>query len=298
MRQKKPLQLKKCYDVAFSNDSSLLVTLSRDVVGWDVGSRAKRFRVHPFSHPSSCAIDPSGAYIAAKNTMGQIIVVEAQEGELVQVLDAEGESEGSDICYSPCGEYLVDGSWTGFLTVRSVATGDIVFQQHFVNEMITEAVHNASGDTWCFAHRPVAVDGRKPRRDYISIWQWPLSAPADVFTSPDRRMRSMALSPDGKRLCLLGDQVYVHRLSDKEPLVSSPVNGVSAGSEAAWSPSGEELATVQRHSIVLHHPDTLETKQVIALDYACSVAYSPDEAHLAVGGWSNGLLLERGMLDQ
>lgn len=300
MKKEKPFKLKKSNRLVFSDNGSQLVTLSRDVVGWDVGARAKRFRSHPLSHPAHCAVDSTGAYIAVKNTMGQIVVLDAMDGALAQVLDPYGESEGSNICYSPCGEYLIDASWTGIVTVRSAMTGDVVFRQRFANEMLTYVVHSAAGDKWALLHNPLCVDGQKPEYGpYLSIWDWPLSAPTDILMLPDDRIRSLALSSDGERICSLGSRsVSLFRLSDKKLMASTSVNGVSAGSATTWSPAGEELATVQKHSVVIHHPDTLETKQVITLDYASSVAYSPDGAYLAIGSWGCGLLLERETLVQ
>src|SRR5690349_17214543 len=101
----KPLKLQRCYEVAFSDSGSFLVTLSRDVVVWDVESRSKRFRVHPFSHPSHCSARPDGSQLVVKSTAGQIALLDAQTGELLRMLDEAKDNEGSNIVYSSCGEY-------------------------------------------------------------------------------------------------------------------------------------------------------------------------------------------------
>ena len=50
MKHTKPLKLLRSYKAQFSRTGSMLVTLSRDFVVWDVERRAKRYRAHPFSH--------------------------------------------------------------------------------------------------------------------------------------------------------------------------------------------------------------------------------------------------------
>lgn len=66
MSRRKRINLKVCYEVAFSPDGQLLAVIGRDVVLWDFPRGEKRFRVHPLSHPSHVAFSRSGDRLAVK----------------------------------------------------------------------------------------------------------------------------------------------------------------------------------------------------------------------------------------
>lgn len=63
----------------------------------------------------------------------------------------------------------------------------------------------------------------------------------------------------------------------------------TTGSRLAWSCSGE-VAVVENHSVGFYD-DTLELIRRVSLEYACYVAFSPDGSMVALGSWSNGLVV-------
>lgn len=289
------MKLQRCYGLAFSNSGSLLVTLSRDVVAWDIPQRTKRFRAHPFSHPSSCAIHPDDIGIVIKNTGGKIALIDAQDGELVRMLDSTKDNEGSNIMYSSCGGYVVDGSWKGQLTVRSATTGTISFQKVFPGEMITRIARTAGGNKWFVVHQPKAVANDRPSpAAYVSVWNWPFTEPVDILHSLESKIKAVAVSPDETRLCLIGyDSVAVMCLTDKKFMASAQYVYGGTGFVATWSPDSQEIAVVEKHSVGFYSASTMEKRQVIELQHASDVAYSPDGSRLALGSWSSGTLIER-----
>ena len=132
----KPLRIKQSYSIALSLDSALLATLARDVVVWDLASARKRFRAHPLSHPSHLCFSPSGGQLAIKGTSGQIVVIDSHTGKELCAFGNLDDGEGANLKYSPGGDYLIDGSWSGRLFVRRADTGQVEFSADFPGEMI------------------------------------------------------------------------------------------------------------------------------------------------------------------
>jgi WD40 repeat protein len=293
--QLKPLKLQRCYELAFSKSGNLLLTLARDVVGWNVLERSKRFRSHLLSHPASCAVHPDESKFVVKNTSGKIVVLDAQDGGLLQILDDAKDNEGSNIVYSACGDFVVDGSWNGTLTVRSSTTGKACFQQAFPNEMITRIARVDTTNEWFVVHKPKIGKGDKPAAPaYVSIWNWPLTEPKALIQVADDEINGITISPDASRICLIcyGSIITVDTESKKTIAVAPCVYGGTQFA-AAWSPDSQEIATVQRHSFVFYSSKTLERRRTVDMQYASDVAYTPDGRHMALGSWECGLLVER-----
>lgn len=265
------------------------------MVAWDVDSRKKRYRVHPFSHPSSCAIHPDETRIVVKNTAGTIALLDAQNGMLVSFLDPEKGNEGSNILYSFCGKYIVDGSWSGQFTVRSARSGKVILQKTFPNEMITKIACSTDGERWFVVHRPKVTSQDLPAAPaYISVWDWPLVAPADFLNCPEGGINSLSVAPDGRTICIVGDDsIWVMDLAEKRFVGSFPYNYGGTGFVTNWSPDSLEIATVQENSFVFYNAATLERLKTIELQYASDISYSPDGSLLALGAWASGLLLGR-----
>lgn len=295
-----PLKLQNCYGVDFSGSGSFLVTISRDVAVWNIESRVKRYRVHPLSHPSSCAIHPSEREIALKSTSGRIVVIDAESGATLREIDMGRRGEGSNILYSACGEYLVDASWKGHVTVRQAKTGLVEFEKVFPSELIRSVIHCAASDTWLVVHSPKAIAlNEAPAPDYLSVWSWPFTAPFDSITALDHDIQAASVSPDGSMLCQVGrDQISMLRLSDKSMIGSVPFKYGGTSFVASWSPDSREVATVERSTALFYSAATLHKTGMYQLDYACDVKYSPSDDSVAIGSWGGGLLLKRNALAQ
>ncbi len=291
MNKSRPLKLKKCYEVEFSQTGNLLVTVSRDVVLWDVPTRKKRFRAHPLSNPSYCAVDPSEDHIVVKNTTGQISIIDSVDGALHRTIDRRTGNEGSNILYSPSGEHLVDGSWDGQLTVRSATTGAIEFEKAFPDEMIMRITYNPVADKWFVAHQIKLSHPGKP--DYLSIWDWPFSEPSDLIEFPKKNVRHMAVSPDASMLCITDTStLHLVDLSSRTLLDWAPL-AFCSGSLISWSPDSSEIAFVERGGVTFCSTNPLRKTHLVPLDYPSAVNYSPDGKLVALGDWTSGLLMDR-----
>jgi WD40 repeat protein len=288
------MNLKKCYDVVFSGSGSLLVSLSRDVVAWDVLGRVKRFRSHPLSHPSSCAIHPDEQSIVIKNTTGSIAIIDSCDGAIVRIFNSKVRNEGSNILYSSCGDYIVDGSWNGEIMVRSAATGNVAFHREFPGEMITRVTRSAGCDRWYFLHQPKSISRDLPFEPaYVSVWEWPFTSPTYLRNLVDGRIHSISISPDGERICIVGqDVISVMSLAEKRILASTQYTFGGTAFVAEWSPDSREIATVQDEQFVFYFATNLEKRKTVELQFASDVAYSPDGTLIALGSWEAGKLIE------
>ena len=293
----KPTKLGKSYSVAFSRDGKQLSTIGRDVWLWDVDHRKKRFRAHPFSHPSHADFSPDGDKLSVKNTNGQIAIISGQSGEIQSDFKNDAEGEGSNVLYSTCGQYLVDGTWSGFLTVRRTDSGAREFSINFPGEAIRH-VHRCDGsDRWVIAHSPKATTcDQSPPPDYFSVWKWP-------FRVEDHEKLALripfvlasSLSPDGQFIAV------VHGAPPKSLSVFNLISGAcvgnaeiqlgGSGGDVAWSPDQRQIALVEDGAVRLYTvPDLTQTHEIF-LEYPCSVVFSPDGLTLAIGSWTMGWLL-------
>lgn len=288
------LKLPPCIGVAFSPSGASLLRWSREVEAWDLTTRSRRFRVRPLRNVVHCAIHPDEHRIVIKNTVGHIALLDASDGALVRKLDRPKRNEGSNIEFCSTGEFVLDGSWEGELTVRSATTGQVAFQKTFPNELISCVARTRSGSEWFVVHQPKAIaDDKPPGPSYISMWGWPLSSPVDCITSSGR-IQAIAVSPCNTKLCLVGyESVTVIRLADKKVLAHAPHFFGASGFAVAWSPDGREIATVNRDGFVFYTADTLQRRQDIDMKYAADVAYSPGGDLVVLGSWRSGVVLER-----
>ncbi len=50
--------------------------------------------------------------------------------------------------FSPCGRYLVDGTWSGDLVVRDASSGEVVWQDHVANTAIRYIAATPDRQRW------------------------------------------------------------------------------------------------------------------------------------------------------
>jgi WD40 repeat protein len=293
----KPLKIGTSHAVAFSKDGELLATLGQDVWIWNLASRSKTVRVHPFSHPSYAVFSPDQRSITVKNTSGRIVIVEVQSGRTIVDFNNAGDGEGSNLLYSPCGEFILDGTWAGRLSVRRASSGAREFVQDFQGETIGSVHSCGNGRRWIVAHGlKEMADDRPPPPDYFSVWEWPFRT-GEYTLLPEKISfsRSSALSNDGKLLAVIHgappDTLSVLQLSDGACIGTTDVQAGGTGSALSWSPDGRLIASVQDGLIVFYAWPGLTTMHKLPLAYACDVAFSARGGWLALGSWEAGWVL-------
>jgi WD40 repeat protein len=290
----RPLSLKGSYCVAFSPNGSACITLARDVSLWDIQSRKKSWRVHPVSHPSNAAFSPKGDLIAVKSTSGRIVTLASKTGRICRDFENDLEGEGSNLHFSHCGRFIVDGSWGGVLTVREVSSGSVQFRCERKGEMIPRIHPVRGGSAWIVEHSPKATtDDRPPANDYFTIWSWPIrSGEPDALGIRLPFIRSSAVTVDGLRLAVLFGapprELRVYELPSERLLWSEGVIVGGSGSELCWSPCCRFLASVQEDCIALYDGASGRRLSVFALPYPADIEFSPDTRLIALGSWQSG----------
>jgi WD40 repeat protein len=289
------LKLSTSYSVAFSADSRLLATTGRDVRVWNLESRKKVVRAHPFPHPSSVCFSPCGDELAVKSTSGEIAIISTRDGSLIRSFRNSADGEGTNIQYSACGEFIVDGSWAGKLFVRRASSGQVEFSADFPGEMIRHIHRDASGQIWVLAHNS---ESEPP--DYFSIWRWPFSR--QDFTCFATRLPfagGSALAPDATRLAVVlpgapSTELAVFDIADGARSSCIIECSGGCGFASAWSPSAEFLGSIGNGNATIFHAKTLEPWRTFALPYPSDIAFSPDGCSLAIGSWEAGVVLPMG----
>jgi WD40 repeat protein len=282
--------------VACSRDGRLLAALGRDVSIWDLALRSRVLRTHPFSHPSDAAFSPDHRQLAVKSTSGRIVIIDAQSGRIaVDFGNADGE--GSNLQYSPCGEYILDGTWSGRLSVRRASSGAHEFVREFHREMIRSIHGSGDGKHWVIAHGTKAASGDlPPPPDYFSVWEWPFDS-AGYRILPERIAfaRSSALSPDGAFVAVVygapPDTLSVFRIDDGACAGFVSIRTGGTGHALGWSADGRLIGSVQDQTVVFYTWPGLGKWHELALAYPSDVAFSPLGDTLAVGSWQVGWVL-------
>jgi len=279
--------------LALSRDGAALATLGKRATLWDVGARRRTGSVHPFPHESEIDISPDGERVVVKNTLGDVVVLDAASLNETLRLPGRAYGEGSEIRFSPSGDLIVDGSWNGDLLVRDAAGGEVILHER--DGMIAELTTTGDRQTWLYTRNGSG----------IVIRRWPFTdhAPMPCTTSGDLMFgggsSALAISNDGRFLATTGwERIQTwERDGDRlRVLASCAVPGSGTGTGLSWHPSGRTLAYAGGGQALLL---TRELRVIWSAPfrYASDVAFSPNGDLLAIGDWSRGAVLAMDHLD-
>ncbi|OBV36797.1 WD40 repeat domain-containing protein [Janthinobacterium psychrotolerans] len=297
----KPLNLGCAYGVRFSPDGARLAVLGNDLTLWDVAARQKLWRGKPVPHCSAMAFSPDGSRLAVKSTTGLMAVLDAATGDVIVNFRNKKDGEGSGPAWSPCGQYIVDGSWDGRLQVRAAATGELVFAQDHPGEMLRSAYAIDAIDgakRLLVLHGVKSVeDGQVQPPDYVTAWDWPLQAGAGRTVLLLPALQTVAASPGGQQLAALhradgADQLSVFALADGKLLATTTVEQGGGIAKLTWLPDGRHLARIGKGKLQFYGWPGLALARELAFTYPCAVAFLPQSPLAAIGSWEKGALIE------
>jgi hypothetical protein len=272
------------FSARFDDDATRLVTLGKRITLWDVASRARVATGPPLAHASSIAFAPDGRLLAAKNTVGDVLVLDVPElGERARFSGA-GFGEGNGIHVAPDGRHVIDGSWSGLLSVRDVATGAVVWQE--AGDSIFGLTATRDRCTWVY--------DRSGAEGEVLVRAWPFDENPPVAVAGLRGATALAITDDGLRLAVAGDGLAVlQRASSAEPWqmtarIDDPPRG-GTGEALSWDASGELLAYAARGATIFDA--NLHIRHREERPYASDAHFAATGSLVAFGDWSAGLVL-------
>ena len=222
-----------------------------------------------------------------KNTSGEIVVLDVETLEVLSRHDGRPWGEGSDLRFSPCGDFLVDGSWNGDLVVRNAQTGEIEWHARSTVDkgMVTQLVTTPDRQTWLH-------DGF----GYLTLRTWPFTDASRTIRLPNKTSGEVALNPSATLLAIrTWEALQVWDLTRRSPSKLAEQTGLphgGTGNALAWAADSTQLAFAAAHAVRVFTPD-LDLIWTTELQYACHVEYSPAGDLLACGAWSKGFVLAR-----
>jgi len=290
----KPLAIGRSYQVRFTPDGQSLAVVGDKLTLWNLqaGKRVGAYR--PFAHPSDLDVAPSGALGVVKNTGGRLATFPLSDPAAFVQLPVKDAVEGCEVLFSPCGLYVVDGSWDGRLSVHEIATGRCVFMEEFDDCMLERLACDAARELFVYYRQPLSEeDAEGVVAGSLVLRRWPFDKHGETcLPGRWRRVDAVAPSPDGRRLAILHEaRLSVVALDGGEPVVSCALGETAAGIGLAWSPDGAIVACTERRQASFFDAATLARRARHVVAHASDVAFSPDGRLAAVGSWEKGVVL-------
>jgi WD40 repeat protein len=273
-----------------------LAVLGRNIVLVDALRHLRLWSGRPLANPSHVAFSPLDERLVVKGTSGRLVVLDANDGSTIASPADAKNGEGCGVHFSPCGQFIVDGSWDGTITVRDAVSGRVEERVGASGEMVASLSRCATGHVWLSNHLPKAGSSGH-RRPYWTVWRWPLRRVA-VFELPEIDIHySSALSPDGLRIAVRGrngvarePQLVVLDASGRTIVsTTAPIGGCST--IARWSPDGTFLGTPEASGFVVRTSVGLVVRWTMASEYPADLSFLPGSDTLALGTWKRTTLL-------
>lgn len=291
------MKLGPSYSVAYSPDGLRLAVVRARGVDVLMTSGAPLRRNIRLKHPSDVAFSPDGTLLAAKTTSGDLFIWSTDGTSEPRLVRSAGV-EGTAPSFSPCGRFVVDGSWDGLVDLVGVDDGTTAWSETFPGEMICGVAATRERHLWAFLHSPKATrPNAPPAPAYVTLRSYPFQGSSVRVVTPDlAHVRSMSLSPDG------GTIAIVHGAPPNSLSLVDALSGTVRQSVAihsggtthglAWSADGTNLASVQSDHVRIYSSE-LALLTEVASRYAAGVAFSPDGDAVALASWGAGFTFSR-----
>jgi WD40 repeat protein len=249
-----------------------------------VETRKRVAKGPPLSQASSVDFDAGGHLLAAKNTSGDILVMELPELNEVARFSGHEFGEGTEIHFASGGE-IVHGTWSGLLVARDALTGAVMWQEQ--GNDIFELCRTRDRQTWAYR-----TWSKVEHRSHAVIRNWPFNKHEASVVPGVKRVAALALSDDACQLAIAADELAIYqRDSTIAEWSRAARNRHDIGGRSgtlSWSPDGRLLAANGLTHATVFARD-LSHRFSEEVEYNCDVAFSPNGELLAVGAWGAGL---------
>ncbi|MCX6850880.1 MAG: WD40 repeat domain-containing protein [Verrucomicrobia bacterium] len=293
MRTPKRKLIKTSFDARFSPNGQLLASLSRDIVLWSCPDTKKIWKAHPFSHPSYVAFSPDSSLLVVKSTSGDRCLLSCTAGDVISDFKGQSHGEGGNLLFAEDGESIVDGSWSGWHSVLTIK-GEILFEEHFANEMVTGILRHPDGKFW-FRHQRRGTDPQDGSpTQYLIGRTFPFSrGDFQKIPIPFYSYQGASFSPNGQVLAILsGHNPNVLSVFEFPTMQFVKKTELPAafrlGCCLRYSPNGDIIAVISSTLLVCLAAKDLSIQSCREIPRGCSIDFSPTGSHLVVGSWSVG----------
>lgn len=286
----------KSYQLRFTPDGSALVAFARDLTVWSISRRKKIAFGHRLKNIAFIDISPTGSSVLLKSTSGAMCVLSLPALTTMQSFPVQSESEGCQALFSPCGDYVVDGSWSGLLTARDLKTSELSTWDRRDGTLIISLCSTTDRALFAYVVNPIAknrVDPPDP--SLIVVRKWPFyQFEGEIIQKAWIYVQAIALSPQGDRLAVLQMHksgkctLEVHSLNRDLRVHPQAVFPGGTNRSLAWSPDGATIACVESGQISLFDSATMSRVSKLSSPYPSHVEFSPNGELLAIGSWEQG----------
>jgi WD40 repeat protein/DNA-binding SARP family transcriptional activator len=232
---------------------------------------------------NSVAFSADGSKIATASFDGAVRLWDAADGTLLHPSFTEHEGRVLSVAFSPDGRILATGGADHKILLYDVATGEQISEPLVGHDnWVRDLRFDAAGDVLYSA----ATGG--------SLIRWDMTR-RKLFDGHTDRVRSLALSPDGRTLATSGfdARILLWDAATGKQLAELPTPHERSIIQVTYSPDGRYLAAADAGGMVslwdvekrqLLRPPLTEHESVLI-----GLAFSPDSRNLAVGDFLGNL---------
>ncbi len=289
---KSPLKIGSASRALFSPDSRRLAAIGSKVVMWNLETGAKEYAVTPLRNITRADFSLDGSQMALKNTYGQIATIDSATGEVLKNFSKSAIAEGTEIFFSPCGEYLIDGTWgdgngNGIFTVRESKTGKIALQEIYRNTMVSPLF--ATSDRKLFVWKTVFRE-RSETRWWARAWPFtegdrgmPLNAPkeTDIACINNSGTRAILQTWAGEKGKFAAHTLTIVSLPEMKSL-EAPSRPFRYVGNVVFSPDDKFLAVCDEDGFKFLDVGKMETRHFVPAKFSHGASFSADGNYFAL----------------
>lgn len=250
-------------------------------------------------------LSPDGNLIVVEGTSGLLAVLSADKLELIASLRTNPDEEGCEALFSPCGQYIVDGTWGGLLRVFKVATGEVIHSDLFEGCLVQSIASDARRSLYCYVKQPKVKDRTSALPfSQIALRKWPFEDHEELeLPARNAYVHAAVLSTDGNRIAVLqseassGASIQIIEVSEGTSGPRCPITFGGTAWAVAGSLDGTLLCCVERGQVSVFESSTmmLVTRHIDA--YPCSAELSTDGRRIAIASWETGVIMAINQLE-